>query len=96
MKIVILTLATKDLRRGQKFYEAQKEGLGEYFLNSLFSDIDSLEFYAGIHRKINGYHCLLAKKFPYAIYYKIIEDEIRVYRVLDCRQDPSKTKRSLS
>jgi len=95
MKFVILTLAEKDLRRGQKFYETQRKGLGAYFLDSLFSDIDSLLLYAGIHRQINGYYVLLSKKFPYAIYYKVIQDEIRVYRVLDCRQDPSKTKQAL-
>lgn len=30
------------------FSEKQGEGLGEYFFNSLFSDIDSLLIYAGI------------------------------------------------
>jgi hypothetical protein len=34
---------------GFRFYEAQDEGLGDYFLNSIFSDIDSLQLYAGIH-----------------------------------------------
>jgi hypothetical protein len=38
-----------DLSEGRLFYEKQGEGLGEYFFDSLFSDIDSLTLYAGIH-----------------------------------------------
>jgi hypothetical protein len=46
MNIKILPLANEDLLNGYYFYEQQKEGLGHYFLDSLFSDIDSLLIYA--------------------------------------------------
>jgi len=95
MTLRILSAASRDLLRGKRFYEKQAEGLGDYFLDSLFSDIDSLIVYAGIHNKFREYFCLLAKRFPYAVYYRIESDEIRVYRVLDCRQDPSKIVRGL-
>ena len=49
MKIRILSIAVEDLDAGRQFYEKQQEGLGEYFLDSLFSDIDALLLYAGIH-----------------------------------------------
>ena len=95
MRIRILSAASRDLLQGKRFYEKQADGLGDYFLDSLFSDIDSLIVYAGIHRKIRGYFCLLAKRFPYAIYYRIESKEIRIYRLLDCRQDPTKAMRAL-
>ena len=41
MKIEILDEAEADLIEGYHFYEAQDAGLGSYFLDSLFSDIDS-------------------------------------------------------
>lgn len=53
MKIRILTSAFNDLAEARDFYERQGEGIGEYFLDSLFSDIDSLALYAGIHRKFS-------------------------------------------
>jgi len=40
MKIVVLPAARDDLKEGFRFYECQGEGLGDYFLDSLFSDID--------------------------------------------------------
>ena len=49
MKIKILTSASQDLIDGYWFYEKQSEGLGAYFLDSLYSDIDSLAIYGGIH-----------------------------------------------
>ena len=42
MKIEILSIALVDIQFGQHFYEQQQEGLGAYFLDSLFSDIDAL------------------------------------------------------
>jgi plasmid stabilization system protein ParE len=57
-------------------------------LDTLFSDIESLLLYAGLHAKFFGYYRALSKRFPYAIYYKISGDHIDIWRVLDCRRDP--------
>ena len=49
MKLKILEEAEQDLIDGFHFYEAQNFGLGQYFLDTLFSDINSLQLFAGIH-----------------------------------------------
>lgn len=96
MKIEILSSAMSDLAEGRQFYEEQSEGLGEYFFDSLFSDIDSLTLYAGIHPIVYGYHRMLSKRFPYAVYYKLKEKSVAtVWRVLDLRRDPKRIKGSL-
>jgi hypothetical protein len=51
MRILILPSARNDLSDGFKFYERQEPGVGDYFLESLFSDIESLRLYAGVHPK---------------------------------------------
>ena len=52
--------------------------------------------YAGIHRKVFGFHRLLSKRFPYAIYYQLETGMgAVVYRVLDCRQSPNKIRGTL-
>jgi hypothetical protein len=62
--------AERDLLVGFEFYETQAAGLGQYFLDSLFSDIDALALYAGVHPKpLSGLHRSLSKRFPFAIYY---------------------------
>ena len=67
MRIEILNLAVEDLIDGYRFYESQSQGIGDYFLNSIFSDIESLHLYAGIHTLYFGYHRLFAKRFPFVI-----------------------------
>lgn len=49
MNVRILDEAEQDLIDSFRFYELREAGLGDCFLNSLFSDIDSLHLYAGIH-----------------------------------------------
>lgn len=95
MKIEILDEAEKDIAIGISFYEAQKDGLGKYFLDSILSDIESLHIYAGIHVAISEYYRLLSKRFPFSIYYKIRNDVIYIYAVLDCRRDPNATAKRL-
>ena len=95
MSLRILASARNDLADGRDFYERQGEGLGGYFLDSLFSDIDSLVLYAGIHRKVFGFHRLLSKRFPYGIYYQFNGQDVIVYRALDLRKNPRKIRAAL-
>ena len=96
MNVEILDEAEQDLIDGFRFYEKQEAGLGEYFLNSLFSDIDSLRLYAGIHSKYFGYHRLLSKQFPYAIYYDVDGVTTSIFAVVDCRRDPNVIEKRLT
>ena len=97
MKIKILASVNQDLIDGYYFYEKQTEGLGAYFLDTLFSDIDSLKIYAGIHSiHLNRYHRLLSKRFPFAIYYRIENDIVLIHAVLDCRRDPAWIRKRLT
>ncbi len=86
--IELLDAAEEDLARGAAFYASRAPGLDEYFLDTLFSDIDSLLLYAGVHEQHHGFHRLLSRRFPFAIYYRVDGEIIRVYAVLDCRQAP--------
>lgn len=95
MKIRVLSLALDDLEAGRRFYERQQAGLGDYFLDSLFLDIDALLLYAGVHQRVFGFHRTLSKRFPYAIYYRVEGEDIQVWRVLDCRQHPARTRNAL-
>jgi plasmid stabilization system protein ParE len=88
MKVRVLRSALEDLAAGRRFYDRQSQGVGSYFFDSLFTEIDSLVLYAGIHRKQFGFHRLIAKRFPYAVYYRMLAGEAVVFRVLDCRSDP--------
>ena len=95
MRIEILDDAKDDLILGYRFYEEQVPGLGSYFLDSLFADIDSLVLYGGIHRIVYGSNRCVASRFPFAIYYRVEADVVRVRAVIDCRRNPTWIRRRL-
>jgi hypothetical protein len=95
MKVRILPSALADLERGSRFYERQGQGLGDYFPDTSCSDIDSPALCGGIHRKLGPYHRLLSRRFPFAIYYRVKDETVEVWRVLDCRQHPRSIRRAL-
>ena len=91
MEIRLLEAAKEDLREGYRFYEAQSDGLGDYFLDCVQSDVRSLVIYAGIHAKADDFHRMLVKRFPFAVYYLVEQGRVDVYAILDCRRDPTWT-----
>jgi len=96
MKIRILESAKRDMEEGFCFYERQKQGIGHYFTETPLSDIESLRIFAGIHSiHFEKYYRLLSKRFPFAAYYVIEKNEIRIYAVVDCRRDPAWIRQKL-
>ena len=87
--VFVLEEAVDDLDDGKNFYNSKGIGVGEYFWDSLISDIESLIIYAGIHKKKSGIYQTYAKRFPYSIYYEIIEDFAYVVAVLPMRRNPA-------
>lgn len=41
------------------------------------------------------FYRLLSKRFPYAIYYRMVDGVVEIWRVLDGRQDPAAIKEKL-
>ena len=77
-----------DLYNGKDFYNRQEQGVGDYFWDSLISDLEPLTLYAGVHKNISGFHHMYAKRFPYTIYYTIAERQALVAAVLPMRRNP--------
>ncbi|MBL9177277.1 MAG: hypothetical protein JNM65_04380 [Verrucomicrobiaceae bacterium] len=91
MKIQIL-----DLIGGHRFYKKQEAGLGDYFLRNLFADIDHLQITAGSHLKpYRHYHRALLKRFPFAIFYTLEHEMVRIRAVVDCRRRRSWIRKHL-
>ncbi|MEZ6143470.1 MAG: hypothetical protein R3B84_23115 [Zavarzinella sp.] len=90
MNVELRDEALDDLENGAIFYGEQCVGLDDYFLTCLREDIKKLETTGGVHEKYHGFYRSLSNRFPYAIYYLIVEEVVDVVAVLDCRQDPAK------
>lgn len=93
MRIEVLDEAEQDLVDGARFYESQEAGLGQHFLDELFSDIDSLRACAGVHALHFDCHRLLSHRFPRAVYDRVEGKVVQIWAVLDCRRDPESVPR---
>jgi plasmid stabilization system protein ParE len=95
-KVQIAPSAEGDLLEGYQFYERQDAGVGDYFLQSLASDIESLGLYSGIHPKSHlGLYRTTSKRFPFSIYYRFDGELAVVAAVLDARRNPRTLRRVL-
>lgn len=94
--IQILADAIQDLDDGRFFYAKQNVKVGDYYWDSLLSDMESLVVFAGVHSKKYGYYRMLSKRFPYAIYYDVNGDIASIIAVLPMRRDPTWIKKKIS
>ena len=60
--VVVLKQAQEDINLGKQFYDSIEDGVGNYFVNCILSDLEALLFYGGIHKKIYGLHQALSKR----------------------------------
>ena len=89
MNVIILDPAKDDLAEGFWFYESKEEGLGHYFLDTIYSEIDTLEKNAGIHPMYDPpYYLMISNRFPFSIYYCIENGDVRIEAVIDQRRRP--------
>ncbi|MCQ2394543.1 MAG: type II toxin-antitoxin system RelE/ParE family toxin [Kiritimatiellae bacterium] len=88
MRVEVLDPAHEDMLEATWFYGCQDQGLGAYFSDTLYGEIESLGIYAGIHPRRHGFYMMVSRVFPYSIYYDIVDDVALVYAVLDNRRNP--------
>jgi hypothetical protein len=94
-RVTILADAAEDMEAARDFYEGQERGVGEYCVDPLLADIESLGLFSGIHPLHFGVHRMLTSRFPFGIYYREHGDETQVFAVLDLRRDPNWIRKEL-
>lgn len=82
-------------RQREIFTKCKEAGVGEYCVDSLLTDIESLGLFGGIHPFHFGFRRMLASRFPFAIYYRERGDETEVFAVLDLRRNPNWLRKEL-
>ena len=81
--------AAADLITAHDWYELRSPGLGKDFVREVDAAVFHLvrhpELFPPVHR---GLRRVLVRRFPYAVFYRIDSDAIRLVAVLHCRMDP--------
>jgi plasmid stabilization system protein ParE len=78
----------EELDEAYHWYETQQAGLGDNFLDCIDEMLNRIrqmpELYAIVHRDVRR---AVVRRFPYAIYYRIVFDRVIVLAVLHGRGD---------
>ena len=81
--------AEADVEEAFQWYEAQRPGLGAVFRHSLDIAIEAVEStpeaYAVVHRNTRRF---LLPKFPYGLYYRLLDDCILVVACIHAKRHP--------
>ena len=89
LPVVFRDLATQDVREAQGWYGSCVPGLGEHFVRSLQLVVGLIAEHplacAVVHKNI---HRALLPGFPYALFYVVFPDCVRVLACLHQRRDP--------
>jgi hypothetical protein len=86
--VVVFDEVAEDMNDAKAFYDKKDPRIGDYFWDSLLADMESLLVYGGVHCRVFGLYRLLARRFPYAVYYEVADDIAYVVAVLPMRRDP--------
>jgi toxin ParE1/3/4 len=94
IRVLFRDVASRDVHEAQAWYEAQQQGLGAQFRQSLSLVVTLIgehplacpEVYRGVRRA-------LLPGFPYALFYVIASDRIRVLACLHQRRSPDSVRK---
>ena len=79
----------EDVFAGYLWYEEKARGLGEEFLRMFYASANELSRNALLYQKVHGdFRRRLLRRFPYAIYFRIEENQIIVFGLFHCARDP--------
>ena len=80
-----------DLAETYDWYERREEGLGERFLNAFDASVESIRenprAFPIVHRDVRR---SLLRRFPYLVFYRIVDDEITVIGCFHGKRDPQR------
>jgi plasmid stabilization system protein ParE len=81
MKLTILPRARAEVDEASVWYEERSRGLGSDFLSALDAVLDQILLHPrrwpAVHADVR---CLRMRRFPYRIYYRVLESTIEVTR----------------
>ena len=84
----------RDLEEAASWYESQRQGLGEDFLDTVLQMLSTIEqspmSFPIVHRSI---HRAVLPKFPFSVFYFVQDSEVSVISVMHGSRHPSRWQR---
>lgn len=89
LPLVINPKAEADLAEVKAWYNGERDGLGDEFLECVDEAFGQIRALPNVSRKVYlDLRRKLVRRFPYAVFYRVDEDQITVVAVYHCKRDP--------
>jgi plasmid stabilization system protein ParE len=96
-ELIFVPEVENDLTEAYDWYEEQRRGLGEEFLNRIEASLQKIrrtpDAYPEVYKK---YRRTLIRRFPYMIFYEHEKNEVIIYGIFHSARDPDKWKKRLA
>lgn len=95
-RLIVKEEAYSDIKQAYEYYESNKLGLGERFLDTLEIFVERIQKYPEHYQiKRKPYREAFIKDFPYIIIYELENDTVVIYAVFCTHKSPeSKPKKN--
>ena len=95
-RVSLSAQARRDLRKAYDWYEEQAPGLGPRFVRMFVQAVDVASERPTSFPEVEGdVRRVILSKFPFGVFFRIVDDVVRVVRVIDLRSDDRKWRRDL-
>jgi len=89
LPLIINPEAEADLEEATNWYEAQRPGLGDELLVCVREVFDRIRRAPHLHGKVfQQLRLALVRRFPYAVIYRVDDDQITIVAVYHTRRNP--------
>jgi plasmid stabilization system protein ParE len=95
-RIIYTPEAENDVAEAYDWYETREPGLGEDFLRCTEACVLRIQRDPHLYPvAVDEFRRALVRRFPFEIFYELVEDCIIIYSVFHCSQDPEKWRSRL-
>lgn len=95
-RLRFLPKVEEDVLAGCAWYGERGSGLGEEFLRMFYACVGEIPKNPLLYRKVyREFRRRLMRRFPYAIYFRIKDNEVIVFGLFHCASDPRTTRSEL-
>jgi plasmid stabilization system protein ParE len=88
--------AEQDIDEAYRWYERQRDGLGEDFLSSVEACLDAVcRMPTRFATFQENYRRALVRRFPYAVFFEYSEGKVIIYGIIHTSRNPDKWRERL-
>ena len=89
MRRILRPALVADIREAHSWYEGERPGLGEEFLTEIDRSMDLAEKHPKMYPVIlRDTRRVLVRRFPYGLFYRLVDDAIVFVACYHLRRDP--------